>query len=124
VAAEGPSEQRSGYFTDGSATHYTSADLRFTHRNGVEGEFLYATALDWPADGRLRIVSLGRSSGLVSGEINAVEVLGHAGEVSWTREVDGLQVQLPTERPSSFGVTVRVHLTPRPVAPRRAGFHL
>jgi alpha-L-fucosidase len=123
VAAEGPSEQRSGYFTDASSTRYTSADLRFTHRKGVEGEFLYATALDWPADGRLRITSLGRSSGLVPGEIGAVEVLGHSGEVTWTRDTEGLHVQLPTERPSGFGVTVRVHLTPRPPAARRAGFH-
>jgi alpha-L-fucosidase len=122
VAVEGPSEQRSGYFTDASSTRYTSADLRFTHRKGVEGEFLYATALDWPADGRLRIASLGRSSGLVTGEIGAVEVLGHPGEVTWMRDPDGLHVQLPTERPSGFGVTVRVHLTPRPPAARRAGF--
>ncbi|MFL6063982.1 MAG: alpha-L-fucosidase [Friedmanniella sp.] len=124
VAAEGPSEQRSGYFTDSSSTSYTSADIRFTHRNGVEGEFLYATALDWPADDRLRITSLGRSSGLVRGEIAGVEVLGHGGEIAWSRELDGLQVQLPAERPSEFGVTVRVHLTPRPATPRRAGFHL
>jgi hypothetical protein len=33
-------------------------------------------------------------------------------------------VQLPAERPSDFGVTVRVHLTPRPAAPRRSGFHI
>jgi len=49
VAAEGPSEQRSGYFTDSSSTRYTGADFRFTCRSGVEGEFVYATALDWPA---------------------------------------------------------------------------
>ena len=51
-----------------SPTHpprsYTSQDIRFTYRNGVEGEFIYATALDWPADGTLLITSLGRGAGL------------------------------------------------------------
>jgi alpha-L-fucosidase len=123
VAAEGPSEQRSGYFTDSSPTSYTSADLRFTYRCGVEGEFVYATALAWPTDGELRITSLGQGSGLVSGQISQVRVLGHAGDVTWSRQTEALRIQLPAEPPSEFGVTVRVELTPRPTAPRRSGFH-
>jgi alpha-L-fucosidase len=124
VAAEGPTEQRSGYFTDSSPTSYTSSDLRFTYRRGIEGEFVYATALAWPADGELRITSLGQGSGLVSGQISQVTVLGHVGDVTWYRETEALRIHLPAEPPSEFGVTVRVELTPRPAAPRRSGFHL
>ena len=123
VAAEGPTEQRSGYFTDSAATRYTGADIRFTHRQGVEGEFVYATALAWPDNGQLSIVSLGRNAGLVTGQVSGVEVLGHHGEVQWSRDPGALQVQLPAERPSEVGVTVRVQLaTPAP-APRRTGFY-
>jgi alpha-L-fucosidase len=124
VAAEGPTEQRSGYFTDSAATHYTSRDIRFTHRAGVEGEFIYATALDWPSDNSLLITSLGRSAGLGVGTLGAVEVLGHADKVKWSFESDGLRVELPTKRPSEFGVTVRVHVAPTTPAARRVGFHL
>jgi alpha-L-fucosidase len=122
VAAEGPTEQRSGSFTDGSAVRYTSDDLRFTYRKGVEGEFVYATALEWPADGRLLVTSLGSNAGLVNGQISAVEVLGH-GEVVWSREPEGLRVELPAGRPSEVGVTVRVQLSAPVPVPRQTGFY-
>jgi alpha-L-fucosidase len=122
VAAEGPSEQRSGYFTDSSSTSYTSEDIRFTYRNGVEGEYVYATALGWPADGELAVTSLGRRAGHGVRQIAGVEVLG-SGAVEWSVEADALKVQLPVERPSDFGVTVRVQVAPEQPASRRLGFY-
>ena len=106
VGAEGPSEQRSGYFTDSSAPPYTSADIRFIYRNGIEGEFIYATALDWPDDGELLVTSLGRRAAPSTGRIEKVDVLGHRGEVEWSLDQDGVRVHLPEQRPSDFGVTV------------------
>ncbi len=124
IAAEGPSEQRSGYFTDSASTSYTSQDIRFTYRDGVEGEFIYATALAWPSDGELLVTSLGRQAGLGIEQIGGVEVLGHPGEVTWSLETAGLSVQLPSEPPSEFGVTVRIHVAPAQPASRQVGFHL
>ncbi|WP_375425412.1 alpha-L-fucosidase [uncultured Friedmanniella sp.] len=124
IAAEGPTEQRSGYFTDSSATRYTASDFRFTSRKGVEGEFLYATALDWPADGQLRVASFGSNAGLVGGAVADVTVLGHSGELAWSVDPDALHVTLPADRPSSFGVTVRVEVAPAEPGKRRTGFHL
>lgn len=123
IAAEGPTEQRSGYFTDSSASRYTAADIRFTARNGLEGSFVYATALDWPADGRLLVTSLGRDAALLGGQIADVRVLGHDGSVEWSLAADGLHVSLPTARPSDFGVTVRVELEPAEPSARKTGFH-
>jgi len=123
IAAEGPTEQRSGYFTDGSATAYTSSDIRFTYRNGVEGEFVYATALDWPGDGELVVTSLASRAGHGVPTIAGVELLGHPGPVEWSRDPDGLRVRLPAERPSEFGATVRVHVSPARPGQRQVGFH-
>ena len=124
VAAEGPTEQRSGYFTDSSATSYTSKDIRFTYRNGLEGEFIYATALDWPADGTLLLTSLGRGAGLGVGRIDGVKVLGYQGEVEWSLEPEGLRIQMPDKPPSEFGVTVSIEIAPERAKARRTGFYL
>jgi alpha-L-fucosidase len=117
IAAEGPTEQRNGYFTDATATGWTSADIRFTRRSGTGGDYVYATALARPTDPELVIRSLGRGSGLVAGEPTEVRVLGHDGEVAWRQDPDALRVELP-ELPEGYGVTVRVLLTPRPTPPR------
>ena len=124
IAAEGPTEQRTGYFTDSAAVSYTSQDIRFTYRNGVEGEIIYATALDWPAGGELLIKSLSPAAGMGTGRIDGVEVLGAEGPVTWSLEPDGLRVQLPDARPSDFGVTVSIQVAPDRPSVRRTGFHL
>ncbi|MBO9599550.1 MAG: alpha-L-fucosidase, partial [Cohnella sp.] len=51
---EGPTEIKEGQFTDGAATAFTSADIRFT----AKGSYLYATVLAYPEDGVVRIRSL------------------------------------------------------------------
>ena len=123
VAAEGPTDQRSGYFTDASATSYTGQDIRFTCRQGVAGDFLYATALAWPDDGQVAIRSLGRAAGQQPNRIEGVDVLGHTGDVRWTLADEALVVELPDQRPSEVGVTVRVRLADPAPTPRHEGFH-
>jgi alpha-L-fucosidase len=120
----GGSEQRSGYFTDSSSTTYTGADIRFTYRNGIEGEFIYATALEWPDHGELLVTSRGRTAALFTGRIEKVDVLGYPGDVEWSLDQDGLRVHLPQEHPSDFGVTVCAQVAPEQPALRQAGFYL
>eukprot|EP01030_Chromulinospumella_sphaerica_P022412 gene22412-22389_t len=52
---EGPTRVQSGNQNEEHARPWTSEDIRFTTRAGT----LYAIALDWPADGKLAIRSLG-----------------------------------------------------------------
>jgi len=95
VAGEGPTELAEGSFTDAERPGFTAEDIRFTSRHDHTGDYLYATALAWPADGRLRIRSLGSAAGLLAGGIAAVRVLGFAGEVQWDRRTGFLEVRLP-----------------------------
>ena len=123
VAGEGPTEQVEGSFTDGTPVSFGSRDLRFTSRSDVTGSYVYATALGWPGEGRLRIRSFGRGAGLLAPRVAALSVLGHAGPVEWTLTDDALEVLLPRERPSEHGVTVKLRLE-RPAPARRTDqFH-
>jgi alpha-L-fucosidase len=119
VAGEGPTEVLEGSFTDGERPPFTAEDIRFTMRRHPGGDSIYALVMQWPDDGVVRIRSLGTASGLVAGAIDTVGVLGHPGEVTWERAVDGLEVRLPGERPSEHGVTVKIKLLP----PRVVGRH-
>lgn len=119
VPGEGPTELAEGSYTDGDRAPFTAEDIRFTTRTDHTGDYLYATALDWPADGRLRIRSLGTASGLLAGGIDRLTVLGCAEEVTWERQPQFLQVRLPDRRPAEHGVTVKMTLA-GPVAARRA----
>ncbi|NUQ01624.1 MAG: alpha-L-fucosidase, partial [Armatimonadetes bacterium] len=65
---EGPTQIAEGSFTDTKRQAFTGEDIRFTTR----GETLYAIALGWPAEGRLRIRSLATGSVFAPGEISRV----------------------------------------------------
>ena len=104
VYGEGPTQVVGGSFKDTATRPFTSEDIRFTTR----GTTLYAIALAWPADGRLTIKSLATGSGLYSGKIGKVELLGSAGPVKWTQSADGLAVDLPTQKPSDFALSLRI----------------
>jgi alpha-L-fucosidase len=81
-------------------TPYTAADIRFT----LKDDALYAWLMAWPADGKVVIRSLGSAAGAVSG----VTLLGSAEKLKWTQTAEGLQVQLPAQRPCDFAWGLRV----------------
>ena len=102
IHGEGPVRARGGHFKEDFA--YTAKDLRFTSK----GEnTLYAFALGWPAESRLLIRSLGKLPG-VTGKINAIELLGHAGPLTWTQDADGLSVKLPGQKPCNYAVALKI----------------
>jgi alpha-L-fucosidase len=76
--------------------------IHFTTR----GDTLYAISLTWPA-GELVIPALGEGRGH-AGKIGKVELLGHAGELEFTRDAVGLHVKFPPEKPCDFAYSLRI----------------
>jgi alpha-L-fucosidase len=82
---EGPTRPAAGMMNEDKAEPFTAADIRFTTRSGA----LYAIALDTPADGVLRIASLGREQ---AGPVERAEILG-GGPLVFRQTDDALLVQ-------------------------------
>ena len=106
VFGEGPTEVAEGAFTDTKRQPFTGEDIRFTTKSGA----LYAIALAWPG-ARLTIRSLGAGAGLWDGEIGAVRLLGHKGELEWWRTADALVVLMPPEAQAAGEFAWAVEIT-------------
>ena len=111
VYGEGPStlqKAEAGQFggaRDVPTSAYTSADVRFTTKNGS----LYAFLLGWPADLTVTITSLATASALAGGRaISAVSLLGHQGPLQFTQDARGLVVSLPNNAPSQYAVALKI----------------
>jgi len=104
ISGEGPTKVVSGSFNDTATKPYTSRDIRFTTRDGV----LYAIALAWPQDGKIRIESLARGSKVMETEIGGVQLLGSSDKLKWTRDNDGLEIELPAARTGEFAWAFKI----------------
>ena len=104
VYGEGPTQVVGGSFKDTASRPFTSEDIRFTTR----GKTLYAIALAWPENGKLTIKSLASGSGLYSGKINKVELLGSKAPLKWTQTAAGLVIELPAQKPSDYALALRI----------------
>lgn len=104
IFGEGPTEIAMGNFSDGKKLAFTSADIRFT----TKGETLYATVLAWPENASALIKSLAAGSELFPRSITRVELLGSDQPLSWTREPEGLRVQLPAEKRRDYASVLKI----------------
>jgi len=104
ISGEGPTKVVGGSFHDTATKPYTSQDIRFTTRVGL----LYAIALAWPQDGKIRIHSLGRDSKVMESEIAAVQLLGSGDKLKWTRDNEGLVIELPAARTGEFAWAFKI----------------
>ena len=84
-----------------------ASDIRFTRK----GHTIYAIALGWPNEDKLRIVSLRNRTSVGAGGIASVELLGHAGRLKWWRHDAGLDIQLPPEKPHDHAYAFRIRTT-------------
>jgi alpha-L-fucosidase len=103
IFGEGPTEVSEGSFTDTKRAAFTGQDIRFT----TKGETLYATALAWPGNA-IAIKSLGKTEGLWHSPINRVQLLGHAGPLTWSHDSDALHVQLPETPPCDYAFVLKI----------------
>ncbi len=92
---EGPTTVKEGHFGEKHIKDFTAGDIRFT----TKGKTLYAIVLAWPADRQLTITRMGTGQSAL-GRIKAVELIGHEGKVTWSRDESGLTIKdLPAEAP-------------------------
>jgi alpha-L-fucosidase len=99
-AEETPAAGRHGGVSDTRNKPYTAADYRFTTKGGA----LYAIALGWPADGRLKIRALAAGKG----EVKQVALLGATTAPEWKQTPDGLEVTLPSQPPCAYAYALKV----------------
>jgi len=104
VYGEGPTAVLEGPFSDTKRKPFTPADIRFTTRDGG----LYAIVLDWPADRRVSVRSLGRQHPVGAREVVSVELVGAGEAVRWTHDEAGLHVTLPAAAPSEHAFALRI----------------
>jgi alpha-L-fucosidase len=107
VYGEGPSTaaQPAGRFGGArDVRKYTAEDFRFT----AKGETLYAFMMEWPKDGKATIKSLARGSENFPKEIGKVELLGADGALTFTRDANGLGVNLPEKKPGDYAYALKV----------------
>jgi len=69
------------------------SDIRFTRSK--DGRTLYAIALGWPKNGKLRITTLGRQTRIAHNGIQKVTLLGQESPLNWRRDAIALHVDLP-----------------------------
>ena len=101
IYGEGPTAFEGGYFKE-TTKPFTASDIRFT----TKGDVLYAFFLDWPLDGVVTVRSL--SQGRVPREISKITLLGHDGDVQWSRDRGGLTVRLPSQRPCDYAYALKI----------------
>jgi alpha-L-fucosidase len=103
VYGEGPTQVVGGSFNDTKRQAFTGRDMRFT----TKGDTLYAILLGWPADGAATIRSLSAHLPLYRHSDFEVTLLGSPEPLLWTRDADGLKVQLPTQQPDGPAYTLK-----------------
>ena len=81
--------------------------VRFTTKDG----HLYAICFGWPETGRLTIKSLPAGKALAFGAINQVRMLGVEQPLSFSRDDQGLTVQLPDRKPCDFAWVLKITAT-------------
>lgn len=125
VCGEGPTRAAAGHFADqGSHIEYGVEDFRFTTMEEVGHEYVYAIALAPAEDGHVRVRNFGADNGLFDRDIVDVRVLGHVGDLEWTRTGTVLDVVLPEDLPTTAGgPVVRVEIAPEVVEQRVDFFH-
>jgi alpha-L-fucosidase len=96
IYGEGHSGPKAGNFNEDTLA-YTAEDIRYTTRGGI----LYAFALAWPASGKLLLRSL---AGATPSTVQTLD--GKA--LSFTRQPDGLAIQLPPQPYGAHAYAIRI----------------
>ncbi len=109
-AAEGPTAETEGQFSDASAPVYTSQDFRFTAGCGC----IYATCLRCPDDGHITIRALAKTQDAnkpnFHGIIRNVEILGFSEAPVYAVDEDGLHITAKNVH-SDFPIVIKVSVT-------------
>jgi alpha-L-fucosidase len=91
-------------FNEGKGKPFGAQDIRFV----TKGKVLYATALGWPADGRLLITALATGSPHYPQRVGRVELLGSPGSLRFEQTAQGLALTLPAQKPNELAYAFRI----------------
>ena len=108
IYGEGPSTQvaiKSGGFNEDKRGDFTAEDVRFT----AKGSTLYAFVMGRPEKAAL-VRALAKNGPQNPGRIRHVTLLGYGGQVKWKQDESGLRVEMPAEKLSEIGITLKVEL--------------
>jgi alpha-L-fucosidase len=108
IYGEGPSTQAkigNGNFNEDKQNDLTAADVRFTAKNST----VYAFVMGQPEKEAV-VEALGLASAQQPGKIMNVELLGYKGTLKWKQEDASLKVEMPAEKLSDIGITLKVFL--------------
>jgi len=103
VFGEGPTQSASRAY--GPIPRFVAGDFRFT----TKGDALYAIALGWPEDRRLVIKSLASNTPHYRGEIARIGLLGSESNLVWSRNADGVTINLPEKRPCDYAQVFKIN---------------
>jgi alpha-L-fucosidase len=109
IYGEGPSTKvkiEPGNFNEDKQKDLTAEDIRFTTKNST----LYVFVMGWP-DKAAVVNALGLASSQSPGKVRNVELLGYKGDLKWQQDESSLRVEMPAEKLSDIGVTLKVSMT-------------
>jgi alpha-L-fucosidase len=104
IAGEGPTQSAASR-AYAPIPQFAAGDFRFT----TKGDALYAIALGWPSDGKLTIKSLATGSPHYRGEIARIGLLGSESNLVWSRNADGVAINLPEKPPCDFAYVFKIN---------------
>jgi alpha-L-fucosidase len=102
---EGGFQIKEGHFTDGEEKKFTCEDIRFTQNGSV----VYASVLDYPEDGVVKIKALAEHSPDFFGIIKDVDVLGFDEKPEFIRHKGALTIKTKNVR-SEYPVVFKIYI--------------
>ncbi|MFR9635613.1 MAG: alpha-L-fucosidase [Rikenellaceae bacterium] len=106
IYGEDPQKIKEGHLSEHQNKDATAEDIRFTISK--KGQ-LYATTLDWPADGRLVIRSLSTKANHLKEPVTKVSMLGSKEKLTFKQTDKGLEVTFPKERPCEHAFVLKIN---------------
>ncbi len=105
IYGEGPQEIIEGHLNEHMTADAVAEDIRFT----VNQDQLYATALDWPEDGKLVIKSLATTENHLTEPVKKVSMIGSKEKLEWKQTEQGLEVTFPAEKPCEHAFVLKIN---------------
>ncbi len=105
IYGEGPQKIVEGHLSEHQNAEAVAQDIRFT----VNGDQLYATALDWPADGKITIHSLKKGGEYLKEPVKKIKMLGSKEKISFEQTSEGLVVTFPKEKPCEHAFVLKIN---------------
>jgi len=103
IAGEGPIKAGGSIYV-AQGPQFVAGDIRFT----TKGDHLCAIALAWPDDRKLVIKSLASVSLHCRGEIAKIGLASSDSNLLWSRNAEGVTVNLPEKLPSNYAYVFKI----------------